>query len=277
MSKVVKGVKKAFKKVTKVAKKIAPVALAVGALVFTGGAALGLAPMAGGWSAAASTVASSLGASGAVGAALTGAITQAGYGALIGGVLGGKEGMKRGAAAGLLTGAATGTINAIRQGTQAAGAVTKPLTGPTGQNIQVQQTFPAAAADPLSVPLPPSAQRIPVAGAAAPTGGGLMTQTPQAQTWWERNRDMIGSTVQGLGESVASNANAEAYSEANLRYLREREALQSGHYEGADPGQQYRGLARGPGPAPSERYDSVYSDFEYQYDPKQGRVVRVPI
>ena len=285
MSKVVKGIKKVFKKVVKVAKKIAPVALAVGALVFTGGAALGLAPMAGGWSAAASTVTSALGATGTVGAALTGAITQAGYGALVGGVLGGSEGMKRGAAAGLLTGGATGAYGALRTPAPTAAPTAAAATDPSSYlpgaaNYNAPAALPPgggvrAAAPQLDYTAPLPAQAV---AQAAPGGGGLMrapAPQPEQEGFMARNKDLIGRTVAGVGTGLVQGATAEAYGEGQLRYLRERDRMIGERYEGADPGRQFRDVAPGQGQAPADRYAS--QSFEYQYDPQQRRIVKVPV
>lgn len=108
MSKVFKSVGKIFKKVVKVAVKIAPFALAAAAVVFTGGAALGILPS---FSAAVGGVVAHLGLSAAVTGALTGAVTSAGFGAALGFVTGGKKGMQKGALMGALTGGALGAFN----------------------------------------------------------------------------------------------------------------------------------------------------------------------
>jgi hypothetical protein len=76
---------KVFKKVFAVAKKVLPIALAVGAVVLTGGAAIGALPAVG-------TVIGGLGLSAGVTTALTSAVTMAGWGGLAGLVTGGKGG-----------------------------------------------------------------------------------------------------------------------------------------------------------------------------------------
>jgi hypothetical protein len=87
-----------FKSVVKTVLKIAPYALAAAAVVFTGGAALGILPTFG---AAVGGLVSSLGLSAAVTGALTGAVTSAGFGAALGFVTGGKKGLQKGALMGL--------------------------------------------------------------------------------------------------------------------------------------------------------------------------------
>lgn len=124
MSGVFKSIGKVFKKVVKVVKKIAPYALAAAAVVFTGGAALGVLPT---FSTAVGGLVSSLGVGSTLGGVLTGAITKAGFGAAIGGILGGKAGMKAGLVTGALTGGLTGLLGA-------AGSAAAPAAGgaPTG-------------------------------------------------------------------------------------------------------------------------------------------------
>ena len=111
MSGFFKSIGKIFGKILKVIIKIAPYALAAAAVIFTGGAALGLGFAAGGFAGAVGGVVSSLGLSAAVTGALTGAITSAGFGAALGFVTGGEKGMQKGALMGLLTGGVMGAVN----------------------------------------------------------------------------------------------------------------------------------------------------------------------
>jgi hypothetical protein len=108
VSGVFKAIGKVFKTVAKTVVKIAPFALAAAAVVFTGGAALGILPTFG---AAVGGLVSSLGLSAAVTGALTGAITSAGFGAALGFVTGGKKGLQKGALMGALTGGALGAFS----------------------------------------------------------------------------------------------------------------------------------------------------------------------
>ena len=114
MSKILKGIGKVFKKVVKVAKIVVPIALAAAAVVFTGGAALGLLPT---FSAAVGGVAASLGLGTALTGALTGAVVGAGFGSAIGGLTSGLsggsilKGMQKGALTGALTGGITGAVS----------------------------------------------------------------------------------------------------------------------------------------------------------------------
>lgn len=124
MSNPLKSIGKIFKKVVKVVMKVAPFALAAAAVIFTGGAALGLPFAAGGFSAAMGSVVSAIGISGPIAGILGGALTGAGMGAAVGGILGGKKGLK----AGFLTGAVTGGfMGALNPGMT--GVMKNPTTG----------------------------------------------------------------------------------------------------------------------------------------------------
>lgn len=144
MSGLVRGAKKIFRAVGQVVKKVAAPVLAIAAITFTAGAALGLAPLAGGFGGAVSSALGAIGAptTGALGSALTGAVTQAGYGAAIGGIgsvaTGGKfqDGAAAGALAGAVTGGLTGAMNPAGAGpTQSVTASSKNLgQGLSGQS-----------------------------------------------------------------------------------------------------------------------------------------------
>lgn len=269
MSSVVKGVKKVFKSVVKAVKKVAVPLLAAGALVFTAGAALGVASLAAGWGGAASAIASSVGASGVVGSALTGAITQAGYGALIGGTVsaasGGSftEGARVGAAAGAITGGATG---ALRGGLmpKAGGTMTDTTSGHV-------KTFPYDPGRPGPGTVIDESGAV---GAPQAPGvrGGLISRVGG---WAKENPELAGGLIQGVGSALTAGANADA--ERDL--VRERYTQVRQNYAGADPGSAYRSAdpARG-GLMPSQRFDpSYYGSWEYRYDPNAGRIVRVPV
>jgi hypothetical protein len=109
MSGVMKSIGKTFKKIVKSPAKLIASILAVGAIVFTAGAALGLAPLAGGWGGA---VAGVFGTNSTIGSVLTGAVTQAGYGAAIGGVVSAATGgdFGSGAAQGAVVGGIGGAL-----------------------------------------------------------------------------------------------------------------------------------------------------------------------
>ena len=105
MSGVMKKIGKVFKKVAKVLKKVAIPALMIGAVVLTGGAALGLLPSVG-------AMVGTLGLSTGVASVITGAVTSgaigAGLGALSGAVTGG--GVLKGATKGFVGGAISGGV-----------------------------------------------------------------------------------------------------------------------------------------------------------------------
>lgn len=108
MSNPLKAVGKVFKKVANVVMKVAPFALAAAAVIFTGGAALGILPT---FSAAVGGLVSGLGLSAGLTGAITGAITSAGFGSALGFVTGGTKGMKQGFLMGALTGGIMGAVS----------------------------------------------------------------------------------------------------------------------------------------------------------------------
>ncbi|KKK82875.1 hypothetical protein LCGC14_2799040, partial [marine sediment metagenome] len=217
MSSIFKGVRKIFKKVFKVVKKVALVAIAVAAIVFTGGAALGLAGvMGGGWAAAAATVGTTIGGSGLLGTVLTGAITQAGTGALIGGAIsaatGGSisKGMMRGAAAGAVTGGVMGGVGHVRNasGVEGYGPITEggvtttPLPETAGVNYGAG-----------------TGQAIDAAGnVIPPTGGGGRGLLRGIGSFIKDNPEISGGIITGIGQGLLSGSEADA--EKDL--LRER-------------------------------------------------------
>lgn len=285
MSKVVKGIRKVFKKVVKVVKKVAPVVLAAAAIYFTAGAALGVAGTAGGWGAAASTIGSKLG-SGVLANAVTGAITQAGYGAAIGGMTAAVGGgsISKGMQAGAITGTVTGGLMG------AAGMNTDPLKGigeeAATQGVTGQPVTPATTA---TAPTDPTlldqagivgneeflASGAPASASAAPATTAPGTSNPigglfREGGWVERNQKLVGGMVQGVGQGLMMSGEADA--------ARDRWKQIAGSYQGIDPSAGYRQLAAvNHGITPTQRFDhNTYGSFEFQYDPKQGRIVRVP-
>lgn len=280
MSGIVKGIKKVFHAVVDVVKKIAAPVLAAAAIVFTGGAALGLAPLAGGWAGAAATVGSAIGGSSIVGSVLTSAIYTAGQGAVIGGltaaVTGGSvtEGMQRGAAAGALTGGvmgAAGHVNAAAQPKMT------PHGGPTigGEGVK---TFP------LDTPRSVGGTAVDAAGNAIPgtTAAGTTASTVTNAGrrgllsgiggFVKENPELVGNIMKGVGGAMTAG-------EADKEYLRERQRITDANYGNADPGARFRDLAPGTsGNTPGARFGpGYYSGFEYVYDRQQGRIVRQPV
>lgn len=92
--------------------------------------------------------------------------------------------------------------------------------------------------------------------------------------WLERNQTLAGGAIQGIGMGLSANA---AY-EGEEALLQKRQDIISANYAGADPGANFRKLSPG-GPAPrQDRYDPrSYGSWEYQYDPEQGRIIKVPV
>ncbi len=200
MSGVVKSFKKVFKKI------IAPV-LAVGAIVFTAGAALGLPAFAGGFGGA---VAKGLGAigiksGGVLSKVLTGAVTKGGIGAAIGGTTSALTGgsFSDGAAKGALAGAVVGGLTGL------AGSAVDPLTtaSKTVNPASIASTQPATAASGSGLLTSSGAQTVangiqPAATAAATPaatglGGGLFPN---------------GFANSGLGKFVTSQAGGQVIS-----------------------------------------------------------------
>ena len=83
------------------------------------------------------------------------------------------------------------------------------------------------------------------------------------------NPTLVGMGVSGLGQGMM----AASAAETDRDILRER----YGNYAGTDPGEGYRSLASPGEEAPTTGVSRPYSGFEYQYDPKVGRIVRVPL
>ena len=256
-------------------KKIAPIILAVAAIVFTGGAALGLGGiMGGGWAAAASTVGTTLGGSGLLGSVLTGAITQAGTGALIGAgvaaVTGGDigEGLKRGAIGGAVLGGAGAGISHVRNASQVGsigpitegGVTTTPLPEGAGVNAGAG-----------------TGQAIDAAGNVIPAATQSKGLLRGIGGFIKNNPEVSAGIISGLGQGLLSGSEADD----EKKLLRERHRLISENYAGADPGRNFRDVAPGRGtgfdPRQGTSFDpSQYGSFEYQYDPKAGRIVKVP-
>ena len=201
MSGVFKSIGKVFKKVVKVVKKVLPYALAAAAVVFTGGAALGVLPA---FAPAVGGLGSSLGVGSTLGGVLTGAITKAGFGAAIGGILGGKAGMK----AGLVTGAITGGLGGLLG---AAGGAAAPAAGgaPTGVIKGASDMLGGAATQAAESSLTPvvdvTSNLSPVTSTIAqtPMGGG------NGLGGLLGNPLVASQLLQGLGTGLAAQAQAK--------------------------------------------------------------------
>lgn len=201
MSGVGKAIGKVFKAVGSFVKKIAAPVLAAAAIVFTGGAALGLAPLTMGFGGAVTGALSAIGAptTGVLGGVLTGAVTQAGYGAALGGVASSLTGgsFTEGAATGALAGAVTGGV------TGGLGAASAPSATMASRGLSPASGMPPTTAAPL--PRPTSGVSTPVQEGLASAGnasiggasngpGGLLRGITQSPAF--------GSTLAGIGQGL---------------------------------------------------------------------------
>lgn len=292
MSGVLKSIGKAFKKIIKVAKVVLPIALAVGAVIFTGGAALGLLPT---FSAAIGGVVGSLGLGTALTGALTGSIVSAGFGSAIGGLTsaakGGSiiKGMQKGALTGAVTGGvlgavnpstfgivkgldgATTTANALRNGGNAFAAAGSKASGlsavgvhETGGLLNPAGTQAAGVLPggyPATAPVGGYPQ-IPMGGAPAGGGvGGFLNSNPL----------LAGSVISGAakalsGDSVGKAAEAEAQA-------REKAAQDAygGAYSGSSNPFGLRPIGAPPAIQPSNYYTPPAP--RWRYDPTTNTVV----
>lgn len=286
MSGLVKGAKKIFRKVGKVIKKVAPIALAAGAIFFTAGAALGAAPA---WSTAVSSMTSGL--SGTLGSVVTGAVTQAGQAAAIGGLVSEATGgdFKDGATAGALTGGVLGGLGGYMNA-PAAGPVTDGAGGQFANSSpalnQPQSVASMASnANPMNAGNSSLMSASDVAAQAANTPNqGVLAGLGRAQNigdsvksvasgvgnFIENNPTMTGMVVQGLGQGLSAQAQADELRKAEERKQRRleesyRDLDYSGYRQFASPSQQ--------GQEQPARQTSRYN-YEYAYNPQTARIER---
>lgn len=263
---------KFFKKVTSsTIGKIVFGALGVAAVVFTGGAALGLGGIfAGGFGGAIATLAGNLGLSGTLGGIFTGALTQAGYGAVLGGAIAGLTGgdILEGAAGGGLTGLVTGGVmgglgmgtdplKGVFGGPEAAPPPTSgpaaptpapaPATSPPPSSpLAAPEAFKGLPSTPANIatkvvpgtpavtpPASPDVAGFTAAGqAAATTPAAAVTPTQTGFAGWiGRNQDIVGRAVLGLGQGLLGGDDDQT------GYLRERDAMTRASYD--LPGDDY--------------------------------------
>ena len=212
MSGVLKGIGKVFKKVAKVVKKVALPALAIGAVVLTGGAALGVLP-------SITSVAGSLGLSPALTGILGSAAKSATFGA-VGSLLTGGNPLK-GATAGFITGGVLGGLGQMAAGRTAAptttGGTPAPAATPAGQTVTLPSTGETItigggeASAPVSTPVATGGGM----GSAAAAGGGVGT----ALSFLERNPILTGTLVQGIGSGLMASSQYKAQRKAEDREL----------------------------------------------------------
>jgi hypothetical protein len=283
MSGIAKGVKKIFKAVGKIVKKVAMPLLAVAAIVFTGGAALGLAPLAGGFGGAVASGLSAIGlpTTGALGSVLTGAVTQAGYGAAIGGIGGMAtgQGFAKGAAAGGLAGAVTGGLGGLAGGIGGAAAGAAPAASTMGnvtmsaRNGLGTALSTAAPAVPNAVAAGPAVAGVAATGPAAPlsamqrltqAGGGLgrfIENHPNLTS-------MAGNALTGLGQGLMTGMAAKEDAQALEDRQNEIAASYSIDDSAYDSAPAADGVDR---PTPGEKWDRPSG--RYRYDRKSRQIV----
>lgn len=252
MSGVLKKIGKVFRKVTKVIKKVALPALAIGAVVLTGGAALGVMP-------ALSTSLGSLGLSQGLTAALATAAKGATMGFVTSAVTGGNP--LKGATTGFITGGLLGAAGQVLRPAAAAAGSAASGAGATaaGTVADTAATLPGTGA---TISLPGVAEgAAQIAGAAAPAasaaattatagGGGLLS-------FLNQNPVLAGQVLQGVGNGLMASSQASE----------ERKMLKrlGANYEG------FSGLNDNPVADPT----AATNIGKVQFDPKTGRIVQV--
>lgn len=215
MSGVFKKIGKVFKKVVKVVKKVAIPALMVGAVVLTGGAAIGALPAIG-------TVLGKLAISGTLASVLGGAISMGAVGAVTSGAMAGLsggsiwKGMKKGFVTGAVTGGVMGGLGMISpngilsdMGIGSKAAHLKGLAA-TGKASPAQlaelaslQAKAGGAANPAAMPGPVQPVSVPPSTAAGASGevaiGGNVSGAPNMA-----NASQSSGLIGELKNSVAS-------------------------------------------------------------------------
>ena len=163
----------------------------------------------------------------------------------------------------------TGELLGVRPGsemtTAVPGATTPSVTPPTGAPAPVSA---ADAASISEIALDTSAHRV------APTLGDTFKNAAKSflgkDGWLQNNQTLAGGAIQGIGMGLSANGQVEG----EMAMMRERKSQIDSNYAGVNPGQNYRSLAGG---VEGDRYDPrSYGSWEYQYDPTQGRIIKVP-
>lgn len=270
VSNPLKAIGKVFKGAVKVLKKIALPALAIGAVVLTGGAALGVLPALGGSGgllagigikgalAGVLTSAAKAATFGAIGSALTGGniVKGATAGFVTGGILGGAS-AALGGAKGLGTAAASGSssgasnaLNVIDNGKIA--AMGSGATGVTGAATTATQGLGTAVA---SSGLGSSATAGLVGSAPVPSSGGILG-------WMNQNPVVSGMMVQGLGQGLMAREQAKQ---------QERDAAQTAaNYSDTSGLPQYRSQGNSYANASDVFNGAIYAGKRVTLDPKTG-------
>jgi hypothetical protein len=253
MSGVFKAIGKVFKKVAKVVKKVLPYALVIGAIVLTGGAAIGALPAVG-------SIIGGLGLSAGVTTALTSAVTMAGWGGLAGLVTGGPKGMLKGGLMGAIGG---GILGVAGPALGSLGGATSALQGGAG----------ALPFDALSA----GTAGANVAGASATAGGGGIVSgllgSGGSGGGSFLNNGILGNILSGVGSGQQAAADYKAQKklmEAKAHVYDENydlsgSPLTSGLLSPYTLG--YKDLQ-------APELDAYSSPTAWVYDPTQGKVVR---
>jgi hypothetical protein len=279
MSGVVKGVKKTFKKVVKTVAKVAPIALAGAAVLFTAGSALGVTA---GWGSVAGGLSSTLGLTqgSTLSNVLTGAVTQAGYGAAIGAatsaLTGGDvaDGALLGAAGGAVTGGVTGAIGlnpdplAPSSTAPSGSAATAPT--PTMETL----TAPSVTGEPGIGGVGPSIAQ--TTSAPASSGAGIFDNGG----WLERNQNLVGGVVAGVGRGLLAGMGDKAQIEAAERRRKQTQANYRTSGRGLMPDERPAEAAydASGNPSPSEKYPATVEApqgrpfLRYVYNRETGRM-----
>lgn len=262
MSGLIKSIGKAFKKIAKVVKKVALPALAIGAVILTGGAAIGALP-------ALSASIGSLGLSSGLSAALVTAAKGATMGFITSAATGGNP--IKGATTGFVTGGLLGAANAaLKPATAALGAASSGASTAAGAATDAAVSLPGTGAT-ISLPNVAAQGASQVASAAVPAattaattattagGGGLLS-------FLNQNPILAGQVLQGVGGGLMAKAQAGE----------ERKLLKQigANYDG------FAGVGGSTGDPSLPQGSQLYSPMSYgigkvQFDPKTGRIVPV--
>lgn len=262
MSGVLKAVGKVFKKVVKVVKKVALPALAIGAVVLTGGAALGVLPSIG-------ALGSSLGLSAGLTSVLSSAASAATVGAVGSALTGGN--IVKGATAGFVTG---GLVGGIGQAMSKAGSV---AAGGGGSVANAAASAAPAASNGFTVPIdgsPSFASAGPAAiGAGMPamaSGGGNVVSG--AFDFLGKNPMIAGSLVQGIGQGMMAKGQLKAQRKAEEREAANYDDTSQLFRLSSNSGQQ----SQQQGPEEIDGSPIPYTGGAYVYDRNSGtvRIVR---
>lgn len=253
MSGLLKGVKKIFKKVGKVLKKIALPALAIGAVVLTGGAALGVFG-AGGLSGALGAI----GISGPLQAVAASAAKAATMGAVTSAITGGNP--IKGATTGLLVGGAIGAAGGLGQKVAGAGNA----AANTGALANADETVNLA----KGLSGYPTGNGTPFNGAPAASGGlgsGVLS--------FLNNNPVVGGTlIQGIGSGIIASGQAKAQRKADEREADSySDTSQLFRYSG-DPSKTNK---QDPESEEEVKTPIPYSGWSFAYNPNTGIVRKV--